>query len=169
MLTYGAYAQQLFSYRTDALAGGSLPSLSDVTVNDLTSYAYEKSGSEDNLILYGSSLLLKDKTTIRVYYQLSGNISDYTFYVDGQVVTPTKSGNAGLYYVEVKDIAAQDLGVVHTFRVGSLSVTNFSALSYVKAVFEYDKSTEDNKNAMTALYLYYQAAKKYFETRERER
>lgn len=170
MLTYGAYAQKLFGYRTDTLAGGTLPSLPTVTVDELSSYAYKKSGSEENLMLDGSSLLLKDKTTIRIYYQLkSGNISDYTFYVDGQVVTPTKSGNAGLYYVEVKDIAAQDLGVVHTFRVGSLSVTNFSALSYVKAVFEYDKSTEDNKNAMTALYLYYQAAKKYFETRERER
>ena len=162
MLTYGAYAQKLFGYNTSNLAGGSLKDVSFVRNENLTKYQYQRSNSEDNLSLYGASLLLKEKTTIRVYYQLnSGNITDYEFKVDGQSVTPKKSGD-DLYYIEAQDIAAQDLDQVHTFQGGSITVSNYSALSYVKTVLGYEKSTEDNKNAMSALYLYWDAAEKYF-------
>ena len=162
MLTYGAYAQQLFGYNTSSLAGGTLKDVSSVSAEDLTQYQYERNGREDNLSLYGASLLLKEKTTIRVYYQLkSGNINEYKFMVDGQSVTPKKSGD-DLYYIEAQDIAAQDLDQVHTFQGGNITVSNYSALSYVKTVLGYDKSTEDNKNAMSALYLYWDAAEKYF-------
>ena len=162
MLTYGAYAQQLFNYNIGNLAGGSLGDVSSVTVKDLADYGYQKSGTEKNLSLYGSSLLLKDKTTIRVYYKLkSGVVSDYEFTVDGQMVTPKKSGD-DLYYIEVKDIAAQDLDKVHTFTGGNSKIDNYSALSYAKTVLEYEKATIENKNTMSALYLYWQAAKQYF-------
>lgn len=162
MLTYGAYAQKLFGYNTSNLAGGTLGDISSVNTEDLTQYQYARSGSEDYLSLYGASLLLKEKTTIRVYYQLtSGNIDEYQFIVDGQTVTPKKSGD-DLYYIEAQDIAAQDLDQVHTFQGGNITVNNYSALSYVKTVLGYDKSTEDNKNAMSALYLYWKAAEKYF-------
>ena len=162
MLTYGAYAQKLFGYNTSNLAGGSLKDVSSVRNENLTKYQYQRSNSEDNLSLYGASLLLKEKTTIRVYYQLtSGNITDYEFKVDGQSVTPKKSGD-DLYYIEAQDLAAQDLDQVHIFQGGSITVSNYSALSYVKTVLGYEKSTEDNKNAMSALYLYWDAAEKYF-------
>ena len=162
MLTYGAYAQQLFGYNTGSLAGGTLGDVSSVSTENLAKYQYAKSGSEDNLSLYGASLLLKEKTTIRVYYKLkSGNIDAYKFMVDSQSVTPKKSSD-DLYYIEAQDIAAQDLDQVHTFQGGNITVSNYSALSYVKTVLGYDKSTEDNKNTMSALYLYWQAAEKYF-------
>lgn len=163
MLTYGAYAQKLFSYNTDSLAGGNLADVSSVTAEDLVTYGYQKEGEEENLSLYGASLLLKDTTTIRVYYQLKdGNIEDFEFYIDGQKAEPVKSGNNGLYYVEVKNLAAQDLDETHTFKVGNLVISNYSALSYAKSVLDYEKSSEVNKNAMAAMYLYWKAAETYF-------
>ena len=163
MLDYGIWAQTLFGYRTDSLDGASLPDVSGVTKDQLSAYAYVKSGQEDNLAVYGASLLLKEKTTIRMYYNLkSGSIEDYTFKIDGKEVTPTKSGNKGLYYVEVNDIAVQDLDEAHTFTAGNLEVSNYSALSYVGNVIGKESSSENNRKTAAALYLYWNAAEKYF-------
>lgn len=163
MLTYGAYAQKLFGYSTENLAGGSLANLSSVSTEDLKDYDYQREGKEENLSLYGVSLLLKEKTSIRVYYKLkSGNIEDYKFKVDGEEVSPLKSDEDGLYYIEAESIAAQDLEEAHTFSGGNITISNYSALSYVKMVLEHTNASEANKNAMIALYWYWNAAEKYF-------
>ena len=163
LISYGQYTQILFGYNEASIDKSALMDVSSVTVGNLSSYKYSRSGSEDGLKLYGSSLLLKDKTTIRIYYELkSGSITDYTFKIDNEVVTPVQSGNNGLYYVEVRDIAAQDLETSHTFSAGQLELSNFSALSHVYSVLNYAQSASENKNAMAALYLYWQAAEKYF-------
>ena len=163
MLDYGIWAQTLFGYKTDSLDDVSLPDVSGVTKDQLSAYAYVKSGQEDNLAVYGASLLLKEKTTIRMYYNLkSGSIEDYTFKIDGKEVTPTKSGNKGLYYVEVNDIAVQDLDEAHTFTAGNLEVSNYSALSYVGNVIGKESSSENNRKTAASLYLYWNAAEKYF-------
>ena len=164
MSNYGIWAQKLLEYNTDNLTEDSLPDVSQVTADQLTAYTYVENGSEDNLKVYGSSLLLKEKTSIRMYYSLkSGTIQDYTFKIDGNEVVPVKSGNNGLYYVEIDNIAAQDLDKVHTFTVGKLEISNYSVLSYIGKALKSEKSSENNKNTAAALYLYWNAAEKYFE------
>ena len=81
--------------------------VSSVTGEQLTQYAYTKSGTEEKLQLYGSSLILNENTTIRMYYQLKeGEITSYKFTIDGQEVVPQKSEDDGLYYVDLNNIAA---------------------------------------------------------------
>lgn len=137
--------------------------VSSVTGEQLTQYAYTKSGTEEKLQLYGSSLILNENTTIRMYYQLKeGEITSYKFTIDGQEVVPQKSEDDGLYYVDLNNIAAQDLEVTHTFTAGNIKVTNFSALSYVNIALKYKGTKEANRNAAAALYLYWEAAERYF-------
>ena len=163
MLDYGIWAQTLFGYKTDSLDDASLPDVSGVTKDQLSAYNETKSGAEENLEVYGTSLLLKEKTTIRMYYNLkNGSIEDYIFKIDGKEVSPTKSGNTGLYYVELSDIAAQDLDEAHTFTAGNLEISNYSVLTYVGKALESEKSSENNKNTAAALYLYWNAVEKYF-------
>ena len=163
MLDYGIWAQTLFGYKTDSLDGASLPDVSGVTKDQLSAYNETKSGAEENLEVYGTSLLLKEKTTIRMYYNLkNGSIEDYVFKIDGKKVAPAKSGNTGLYYVELSDIAAQDLDEAHTFTAGNLEISKYSVLTYVGKALESEKSSENNKNTAAALYLYWNAVEKYF-------
>ena len=163
MVVYGGYAQMLLGYNTGNLVGGSPGDLSSVTKDRLAEYAYAQDGEEANLSVYGSSLLLKGQTTIRMYYQLAeGNITDYRFTIDGKEVQPVQSGTGNIYYVEVNDIAAQDLERAHVFTAGNITVSNYSALSYVNKALDSEKSSENNKKAAAALYLYWNAAEAYF-------
>lgn len=163
MAVYGAYAQTLLGYNTNSLAGGSLGDVSGVTKDMLSEYEYSQAGTEENLSVYGSSLLLKEQTALRMYYQLSeGNITDYKFTIDGTEVQPVQSGNTNLYYVELNNIAAQDLEKSHVFTAGNITLSNYSALSYVGKALDSDKSSENNKKTAAALYLYWNAAEAYF-------
>ena len=112
-------------------------------------------------------LYLREKTRdmkkISMYYQLSeGNITDYKFTIDGTEVQPVQSGNTNLYYVELNNIAAQDLEKSHVFTAENITLSNYSALSYVGKALDSDKSSENNKKTAAALYLYWNAAEAYF-------
>ena len=163
MAVYGGYAQVLLGYHTDKLAGGSLGDVSKVTKDMLAGYEYKEEGNEKGLSFYGASLLLKEQTTIRMYYQLTeGNIADHKFAVDGRELQPIQSGDSNIYYVELNNIAAQDLEKAHTFTAGNIKISNYSALSYVNKALNSEKSSENNKKTAAALYLYWNAAESYF-------
>ena len=163
MAVYGGHAQTLLGYNTNDLAGGSLGDVSGVTKDMLTGYEYNQSGTEGNLRFYGSSLLLKEQTSIRMYYQLTGgNIEDYKFAIDGKEVQPVQSGDSNLYYVDLNNIAAQNLEKAHVFTAGNITVSNYSALSYVNKALDSESSSENNKRTAAALYLYWNAAEAYF-------
>lgn len=163
MVVYGGYAQMLFGYNINNLAGGSLGDVSGVTKNMLVDCKYTKEGKEENLSIYGASLLLKEQTTLRMYYKLAeGNISKYIFKIDGEDVQPIQSGDSNIYYIELSNIIAPDLDKTHTFTAGNINVRNYSALSYVNMALDNEKSSENNKKTAAALYLYWKAAKEYF-------
>ena len=163
MAVYGGYAQMLLGYNTNNLAGGSLSDVSNVTKDMLAEYEYTEDGKEENLSIYGSSLLLKEQTTLRMYYQLAeGNISDYKFTIDGKEVQPIQSGDSNVYYIELNNIIAPDLEKAHIFTAGNITVSNYSALSYVNKALDSEKSSENNKKTAAALYLYWKAAEAYF-------
>ena len=163
MVVYGGYAQMLFGYNINNLAGGSLGDVSGVTKNMLVDYKYTKEGKEENLSIYGASLLLKEQTTLRMYYKLAeGNISKYIFKIDGEDVQPIQSGDSNIYYIELSNIIAPDLDKPHTFTAGNINVSNYRALSYVNMALDNEKSSENNKKTAAALYLYWKAAEEYF-------
>ncbi len=163
MAVYGGYAQMLLGYNTNNLAGGSLGDVSNVTKDMLAEYEYTENGKEENLSIYGSSLLLKEQTTLRMYYQLTeGNIADYKFTIDGKEVQPVQSGDDNIYYIELNNIIAPDLEKAHVFTAGNITVSNYSALSYVNKALDSEKSSENNKKTAAALYLYWKAAEAYF-------
>ncbi len=155
MLNYGAAAQTYFDYNADNLAnaGYELESSAEVPteVPAIT--------VEDNLAgisLYGMSLVFRNKTAVRFYFNVSGDIADYTF----SQGTPVEKD--GMYYVEVGDINPQDLANDITLKVndGALSVT-YSPLNYIVRKYNNAESSESLKDLVQAMYGYHLEAKYY--------
>ena len=86
-------------------------------------------------------------------------IGDFTFLIDEKTATPVKSGN-GRYYIEVKNIPAQSLDVMHSFTISNGTDTytlNCSTLSY--SYMALSANIDENvQNLAKALYLYNAAA-----------
>ncbi len=159
MLNYGAASQILFGHKTDDLANAAMSEADKVLADvDASAFKHSRTGSEDGIQASSYSLLLDSETTVRVYFQLTGDksIEEYTFTVDGEEVTPTYKN--GRYYIEVRDISAHKLDEMHTFTCGGITVT-YGALSYVnQATALGDGATYD---MACALYAYWQAAEAY--------
>ncbi len=160
MLNYGASAQKLFNYRTDDLANATLAEEDKVFgAVDASAYKHSVTGTEEGIITKSMTLLLDSETTVRVYFELTGDktIDEYTFTVDGVEVEPKFKD--GKYYIERPNISAHRLDDMHVFTCGGITVT-YGGLSYVNQVMTYYKSGTTFEMA-SALYAYSKAAEAY--------
>jgi len=155
MLNYGAAAQTYFNYNSGNLAnaGYELETAATVPteVPEITAV-----DTLDGISLYGMSLVFRNKTAVRFYFNVSGNIADYTF----SQGTPVEKD--GKYYVEIGDINPQDLANDITLSVndGALSVT-YSPLNYIVRKYNNAESATELKNLVQAMYGYHLEAKYY--------
>ena len=161
MLNYGAAAQNNFGYNTDNLAGEALD-YSDVTIS-----GYDINVNQGTALaeFYAASLILKSSTTLRFFFLVDESVENFTATYNGQQLTVSQRG--GLYYVDVVGIAAQDLGkdVTITISDGSTQAdVSFNPMAYCQGVNNDTTGDFDQnlKNLVAALYLYNQAAIKYF-------
>ena len=171
MINYGAYAQLLFNHNVDKLANSNEgynkvyfeDNVADVSNSALDKFAKKKQGKDGFGHLAGATLLLKEETKLKLYFEFEAGVSleGLTFSVDGVQQTPTKSGD--YYVVEIKGITASLLDKDHTVRV-SVGDNSFDAVTSVmtgcyNALNNPDLS--DMHNIAKALYLYNDAAKTY--------
>ncbi len=162
MFNYGEYSRQYFEKASITPS----PDLADTEVTISNTYTPTKKGSVTGITLTASSLILESNTIVRHYFELAegASMSDYTFTVNGIKATPCEKD--GLYYVEIDNIIARDLGKLDKtiISTGSESmVVTYSPLSYVKLVLEGTASEDANlANLTKALYNYYVAAAEYF-------
>ena len=159
MLNYGAAAQQMFGHNLENLANASLSEADKVLPSvNASAYKYSISGKEDGIKAKSATLMLEDVVKVRVYFTLTGTkaIEDYTFTIDGQVVTPQYNDKG--YYVETDGIAAKDLEKMFSIQVGGITV-KYGALSFVNS--KANGSNVLEANISKALYVYWQAADSY--------
>ena len=150
----------MFKYRTDDLANASLAEEDKVFgAVDASAYKHTVEGTEEGIIAKSMTLLLDSETTVRVYFELTGNkpIESYKFTVDGVEVTPVYKD--GKYYIERTNISAHRLDDMHVFTCGGITVT-YGGLSYVNQVMTYYTSGTTFDMA-SALYAYSKAAEAY--------
>ena len=151
-----ALASAMNSYGTAAGAyfGGEDVSYDGAAV-DLSGYKSTVTGT--GAAYYGSSLLLKEEVTIRHYF--TANPGTVTVSVGDSTETLEVKQKDGLWYVDIKDIAAIELGTPCTVSAGDWALS-YSALSYCYKAMQ---SGNDNLKALVEnLYQYHLAAKDYF-------
>ena len=159
MLNYGAAAQTYFNYNTENLANADHELETAATVPT----EVPEITVEDNLAgisLYGMSLVFQSKTAVRFYFNVSGDIADYTF----SQGTPVEKDD--MYYVEISDINPQDLDKTITMEVskGEEKLTvSYSPLSYIVRKYNNSESSDNLKALVQAMYGYHLEALEYQE------
>lgn len=158
MLNYGANAQLYFNHNTDILANATLDEVDKALVDnlDLSEYNMSATGSEEGVAFYGGTLSLKSETAIKLYFMVEGDVSALTVTVNGEETEFVKNGN--LYELKISDIPAHLLGAMYEVKIGGLTL-NYGAFSYGQLAMGTDKT--ELKNAIKALYAYYEEAVYY--------
>ena len=163
----GSYAQTYFEYNTENIAP-LMGDISGVTAQDVANYAVVTEVMNEDVIGYrGSTMLLQNELKIRQYYTLGDGVdaSTLSFTLDGAAIKATVSGST--VSVETKNVPAKNFDKTYVFEVkdadGNVILrSQYSAYSYVNAVFEKAADNEALLNLAKALYVYGGAAKAYF-------
>ena len=163
MKAYGIYAKHYFDVRdkgsTEALP--SVEGFESITADAISAYAYTLPGNIDHFTYKGTTLVLEDKTSFRMYFE-SDDTASLSISVAGQQL-PIRSGK-GMYYVEIGNIAAKDLDEMYDFTIsnGTESTTgHHGPMGYAYWALS-SSDNESLKYTMMALYQYNRSAKDYF-------
>ena len=149
---YGAYAQIHFDEYLDMETDSD--AIAGVTAETVADYAAVITGTQPaGFSFVGYSLLLKDVTSLRLYFDMQGEMPAIT--VDGEPYEVRT--REGLYYVEISNIPSPRLDQTHTIAIGDYQFT-ISALSYVYHILSNYPDRTNLANTMRALYLYHIAA-----------
>ena len=166
MLNYGGASQTYFDYNTDAMANEDITVESAAMPDDIS--APTVTGEVSGISFYAASLLHKSNTTLRYYFQVTGDAGSYAVSFesggvsDGKTYSLTEKGD-GIYYVDIPDIAPQDLANSMILSVSdgtnTLSVS-YSTINYI--VRMYTASSNDAlKDLLQAMYDYHLAASSF--------
>ena len=164
MLNYGAATQMYFYHNPYDLAtkGLDMTDMEEVAVPD-QNYATILHAPEgvDGITFHGASLVLKSQTTLRCYFKLDAgkNISAYDF--EGKQVQSITSNGEVLYYVDITDIAPQQLDAAYTVYINGQAFVSYNPMAYIQRVYHKDTTADLLKKLMKALYGYYEAAIAY--------
>ena len=166
LLQFGAKSQVVFRYNTDKLADDG----------DYTAYSYKNvdkwnyaatvpskvtpsvSGSVEGITVRSFSLILENQISLRVYFNVTGNIEDYSITI-GSDAYSLESEN-GKYYIEIKDIMTKNLAqfvnivIVKDSQTMTVSV---SPMCYVQLVNSTESAAPALKDTVEALYYYFNA------------
>lgn len=159
MLNYGGKAQKYFNYKMDALADAGI-SINELTIPGLNGTQLTAAGNLDGLQLYGASLVFRNKLAVRYYFTADTFPKDLQFTVGDAVLNPVEKN--GLYYVEVADIAPQDLNTAVDLQVTDgihVMTVSYSPMDYITRMHQ--NGNESLKALLQALYTYHIAAKNY--------
>lgn len=158
MLVYGGAAQRHFGYHNGnetfeescADRGISYTGPALQTVN-----SFVRPEALSGISYYGTSVVLEALTVQRHYFRLTdGEISDYSFTVDGEAVAPEDYGDMNLYYIDTPGVTALNLDRVLTIAVSRGDARMeywYSALDYIRLGVQKKRLSGTAAEAATAL------------------
>ena len=139
-LNYGAGAQVYFDHHADTLANAGYETTETVAIPEINTDNMV-SGEVSGIRFYGASLVYNSKIAVRFYFDVTGDISNYTFSIGNEPVLKD-----GLYYVEIDGINPQDYAKETALTVsdGSQEMTvTYSPMYYIGRMYnKTDKITD---------------------------
>ena len=137
----------------------------------MTAEGYEIGIGEEtkSICYYGTSLITRSETTLRLYFRVRGALEEFSASIDGQETPVVDAGN-GFIYIELTNISARNLADAHSFTVmkgdEAVTVSGCSAFSYVQLALESEEAEDGLKMAVKALKRYGDLAVAYFTENE---
>ena len=161
MLNYGSKAQTHFNYKTANLVDNGLPSYENMASADNVGYITytDKKVGETGLTYAGSSMLLEDTITYRVFFKAADkNSLPKVKYNDETLINGEKGGYV---YYDIKGIKAPELLKDRNLTIGDTTFT-VNPGNYIHNSLNNNKNSNDLKNLIRSLYDYYAKAYAYF-------
>lgn len=160
MLNYGAKAQLQFNYKANEyeLVDYGLDSYSPETTNGVK-FEGEKIIGNTGLTYAGSSMLLEDTITYRVFFKAADKTNLPVVQYNDETLTKGEKG--GYIYYDIKGIKAPELLNDRNLNIGDTRFT-VNPQNYIYNALHNTKNTDEIKNLVTALYDYYKKAYAYF-------
>ncbi len=169
LLNYGAYAQLMFGYNTDALVNDVLETadkeLADVTID--ASYQKNYTANISGVTFLGTTTMWEADTSIRHYFEITdaANVTFKLCTADGTPIMDLEV-HTGAYgeYVAIDGIVAKDMATTYKLVISNGAETQtitYSVYSYFYDILASDRYSETEKTAVKAAYLYSQAAIAY--------
>ena len=160
MLNYGAKAQLQFNYKANEyeLVDYGLDSYSPETTNGVK-FSGDKVIGNTGLTYAGSSMLLEDTITYRVFFTAADKTNLPVVQYNDETLTKGEKG--GYVYYDIKGIKAPELLNDRNLTIGDTRFT-VNPQNYIYNALHNTKNTDEIKNLVTALYDYYKKAYAYF-------
>lgn len=165
MEDYGVKAQEHFNPNAEYDDGlnGKLDiseDLANVKASTLEGYKMVKGKAVDGITPWGASLILESKVTLRLYFTKTDK--DITYLnVSGVGNIDLKKYSSTIYYIDIADIAPNDLGTIYEIQSGNTTLLKCSALSYAYTVLSNEGTDDAVRGLLQSLYLYYGGAVNY--------
>ena len=164
MLNYGSKAQVLFDYNLDKLADEGLDAYEPASTDEMVVPSFDGAALTEQLEAYGmkyygSSVMMKTETGIRLYFEKLDNFDETVSASVNEVPTTFIPKGDKLIYIEIPNISAKNIGTVWSVKVGNASF-EFSVLNYVKSIL--NGTDEKAKATVIAIHDYWLAAQDYF-------
>ena len=168
---YGYLSQIIFGHRAEGVTVDKT-AINAVRTSDLAEFAtvIVDSDEDDGLSFYGSSMTLRSKISLNLYFDANGvDISGFAFRIGGGTVTPVKVSSR-LYKITVEDLTPSDLGSFMSINVysGNQAVisVSFAPLGYCySAMIQYEKRdatiSDSLYDIVRSLYTLYNAVRLY--------
>lgn len=154
MLNYGAAAQVQFGVNTGNLANANINGAGAAEVPGSIDSKPTTTGSLEGISFYGATLVCENKTAVRLYFTVTGDIADYA--VEGYDFQQKE----GRYYIEIAGIRPENLDEIIEIAVtdtdGNAMTVSYSPLQYM--VRMNIKGSTQMQALVKALYNYHLAA-----------
>lgn len=160
MLNYGAKAQLQFNYKANEyeLVDYGLDSYTPETT-DGVKFSGDKVIGSTGLTYAGSSMLLEDTITYRVFFKAADKNSLPEVKYNDETLTKGEKG--GYVYYDIEGIMAPELLNNCVLTIGGTSFT-VNPQNYIYNALNNPKNSQQLKDLVTALYDYYAKAYAYF-------
>lgn len=160
MLNYGAKAQLQFNYKANEyeLVDYGLDSYTPETT-DGVKFSGNKVIGTTGLTYAGSSMLLEDTITYRVFFTAADKNSLPEVQFNNEQLTKGEKG--GYVYYDIEGIMAPELTKDLELKINT-ETFKVNPQNYIYNVLHNTKNTDEIKNLVTALYDYYAKAYAYF-------
>lgn len=164
MLNYGGYAQRHFENNLDNLADADLIDYSMISTDEMLVPAFDVVSLDESLApyglkYYGSSLVLKTETSLKIYFSKLDNYGDVTEATVNGKTYPLLPNGSKYVYINISDIPSSSIGNVWNIAIEETTF-QYSATNYIEKVLI--GTDEVLKLLVQAVYDYYKAAQTYF-------
>ena len=159
MLNYGAKAQTHFNYKTENLVDSDIVDSYTPETTDVVKFSGNKVIGTTGLTYAGSSMLLEDTLTYRVFFTADDKTNLPVVQYNNEPLTKGEKG--GYVYYDIKGIKAPELLNNCVLTIGGTPFT-VNPQNYIYNALNNPKNSQQLKDLVTALYDYYAKAYAYF-------